>query len=176
MLYILFKNLFTRKCNTFYFIVYFSENAFMDNAPHWYPLCEHDEKQGMELPVPTVLPPKCNNSHANSNGGRLAKHNNSSMTNKPMNGSPVRLADGPSTQLASVRPKARHDKYATNVIKPRLEEHSIHVVRKFSLHHMRTVWLQISLNICRLSDQGHHCLLISHPVLFNWQVMLLVRH
>ncbi|XP_021344958.1 uncharacterized protein LOC110444934, partial [Mizuhopecten yessoensis] len=35
----------------------FSVPGFLDNLPHWYPLREHDNTTGVELPKPTVLPP-----------------------------------------------------------------------------------------------------------------------
>ena len=35
-----------------------TEDAFLDNFPHWYPLCAHDDSKGIELPQPTVLPPQ----------------------------------------------------------------------------------------------------------------------
>ena len=42
----------------FFFVFLRTENAFLDNYPHWYPLSDHDESTGVELPRPTVLPPK----------------------------------------------------------------------------------------------------------------------
>jgi predicted ATP-grasp superfamily ATP-dependent carboligase len=41
-----------------------SEEAFLDNMPHWYPLCGHEDVKGLDIPQPTVLPPK--HSRANS--------------------------------------------------------------------------------------------------------------
>lgn len=38
----------------------FTEDAFLDNLPHWYPLCNHDDSKGLDIPQPTVLPPKSN--------------------------------------------------------------------------------------------------------------------
>ena len=33
------------------------ESGFLDDKPHWYPLCDHDVTTGVELPKPTVRPP-----------------------------------------------------------------------------------------------------------------------
>lgn len=41
----------------------------MDNKPHWYPLNEHDETTGVELPRPTVLPPRAD---SDNNGPLLS--------------------------------------------------------------------------------------------------------
>ncbi|XP_069141623.1 protein piccolo-like isoform X2 [Argopecten irradians] len=38
-------------------IIDLSVPGFLDNLPHWYPLREHDNTTGVELPKPTVLPP-----------------------------------------------------------------------------------------------------------------------
>ncbi|XP_060584421.1 microtubule-associated protein futsch-like isoform X3 [Ruditapes philippinarum] len=45
-------------------VIDFSEEAFLDNMPHWYPLCGHEDVKGLDIPQPTVLPPK--HSRANS--------------------------------------------------------------------------------------------------------------
>ncbi|XP_053377272.1 uncharacterized protein LOC123529489 [Mercenaria mercenaria] len=45
-------------------VIDFSEESFLDNMPHWYPLCGHEDVKGLDIPQPTVLPPK--HSRANS--------------------------------------------------------------------------------------------------------------
>ncbi|WAR25534.1 PCLO-like protein, partial [Mya arenaria] len=39
-------------------VIDFSEEAFLDKLPHWYPLCGHDDSKGLDIPQPTVLPPR----------------------------------------------------------------------------------------------------------------------
>ncbi|KAL4226640.1 hypothetical protein ACF0H5_014621 [Mactra antiquata] len=46
-------------------IIDFSDEAFLDNLPHWYPLCRHDETKGLDIPQATVLSPNKHN-RANS--------------------------------------------------------------------------------------------------------------
>ncbi|KAK3103404.1 hypothetical protein FSP39_018967 [Pinctada imbricata] len=38
-------------------VIDLSVPGFLDDQPHWYPLQEHDQTRGVELPKPTVLPP-----------------------------------------------------------------------------------------------------------------------
>ena len=35
-----------------------TEEWFLDNMAHWYPLCGHDDTKGLDIPQPTVLPPR----------------------------------------------------------------------------------------------------------------------
>ncbi|KAK3610547.1 hypothetical protein CHS0354_008982 [Potamilus streckersoni] len=34
-----------------------ADETYLDDKPYWFPLCDHDDSRGMELPRPTVLPP-----------------------------------------------------------------------------------------------------------------------
>ena len=46
--------------------IFLPEDAFLDNLPHWYPLCNHDDAKGLDIPQPTVLPPKSNRANSAS--------------------------------------------------------------------------------------------------------------
>ncbi|XP_060080549.1 uncharacterized protein LOC132559931 [Ylistrum balloti] len=50
-------------------IIDLSVPGFLDNLPHWYPLREHDNTTGVELPKPTVLPPTVRPSQNNIRTG-----------------------------------------------------------------------------------------------------------
>ena len=49
----------------------FSDNSFLDNKPHWYPLNEHDENNCAELHQPRTLSPTHSSSSSASQGGGM---------------------------------------------------------------------------------------------------------